>query len=54
MTVYYILLIKAELFYVLFMETVQSHKLKDATVVDVLLVVLCLPASRAAVSSFSG
>lgn len=53
MTVYYILPIKAELFYILFMETVQSHKLKDATVLDILLVVLCFPASGAAVSGFS-
>lgn len=54
MTVYYILPIKAELFYIFFMEAVHSHKLKDATVWDILLVVLCFPASSAAVSGFSG
>jgi hypothetical protein len=53
MTVYYILPVKAELFYIVFMETVHSHKLKDATVLDILLVVLCSPASSAAVSGFS-
>lgn len=54
MTTYYILPIKAELFYIFFMETVPSHKLKDATVWDIFLVVLCSPASSGAVSGFSG
>lgn len=36
------------------METVHSHKLKDATVLDILLVVPCFPASSAAVLGFSG
>lgn len=54
MTTYYILPIKAELFYIFFMETVPSHNLKDATVWDIFLVVLCSPASSGAVSGFSG
>lgn len=37
MTVYYIFLIKAELFYILFMETARSHKLEDATVLGIFL-----------------
>ena len=49
MTVYYIFLIKAELFYILFMETVHHHKLEDATVLGILRG-LGLPASCAAVS----
>lgn len=52
MTVYYIFLIKAELFYILFMETVRSRKLEDATVLDIFLD-LRLPASSAAASGFS-
>lgn len=54
MTVYYVLPIKSDRFYVLFMETVYSHKLKDATVLDILLVVLYFPAKSAAVLGFSG
>lgn len=46
--------IKAALFYILFMETACSHKLEDATMPGLLLVVLCFPARSAAVSSFSG
>lgn len=52
MTVYYIFLIKAELFYILFMETVHHHKLEDATVLGILRG-LGLPASCAAVSGSS-
>lgn len=52
MTVYYIFLIKAELFYILFMETVRSRKLEDATVLGIFLD-LRLPASSAAASGFS-
>lgn len=37
MTVYYIFLIKAELFYILFMETTCSRKLEDATVLGIFL-----------------
>lgn len=54
MTVYYVLPIKSDLFYILFMETVYSHKLKDATVLDILLVVLYFPARSAAGLGFSG
>lgn len=36
------------------METVHSHKLKDATILDILLVVPCFPASTAAVLCFPG
>lgn len=54
MTVYYVLPIKSDLFYILFMETVYSHKLKDATVLDILLVVLYFPAKSAAVLGFLG
>lgn len=54
MTVYYGLPIKPDLFYILFMETAYSRKLKDATVLDVLLVVLCFPARSAAGLGFSG
>lgn len=53
-TVYYVLPIKSDLFYILFMETVYSHKLKDATVLDILLVVLYFPAKSAAVLGFWG
>lgn len=49
MTVYDIFLIKAELFYILFMETVRSRKLEDATVLGIFLD-LRLPASSAAAS----
>lgn len=44
MTVYYIFLIKAELFYILFMETVRSRKLEDATVLVFSWTCVCLPA----------
>lgn len=54
MTVYYVLPIKSDLVYILFMETMYSHKLKDATVLDILLVVLYFPARSAAGLGFLG
>lgn len=52
MTVYNILPIKLNCF--IYSLWKHGHKLKDATVLNILLVVLCFPASSAAVSGFSG